>query len=294
MKNQKIVHLNIILILLLVSSKITPNFSRKVFSGVFSTGLIAAGLKQYAEQYKPRFLHTKEQGLEQLHLDTPKQLNQSKQEKIQREKLRYAQEWVDIVEKSQKVEELDPQFWNIFCQVKRDLGITEDIEVRVVPYNYEIRGDDQFHAMYVSGKHAILLRAGYNRESYSKLIYTLAHELEHHRQNLEYPGSYHGFNRAKQEHSADAAAAGYIQCAECLKTISTYHRCRKDNDLSGFNVEEKILNRIDPSVGYFGPKDFEPYIVRAMDDHCLCQAHQVDANVNDKYNLQNYVPMRQR
>jgi hypothetical protein len=218
-------------------------------------------------------------------------INTAKDEKLQREKLRYEQEWIDIVKNSQKLEEEDPYLWNIFCQIKLDLGITENIDVRVVPYNYEIRGDDGFFAMYVGGKHTILLRAGYARESYPKLIYTLAHELEHHRQIFKYIGSYHGFNRAKQEHGADAAAAGYIQCAECLKEVSTYYRCRKDNDLSGFNVEEKILNKIAFYVGYFGPKDFACYIAQAEKDHCLCKAHQANATVEDVHNLQNYVPM---
>lgn len=218
--------------------------------------------------------------------------SQSKQEKLQREKSRYEEEWVDIVKKSQKLKEVDFETWNIFCKIKLDLGITEDVQALIVPHDYEIRGNDVFCAMYVSDKHAILLRAGYRHESYSKLLYTLAHELEHHRQNLEYLGSYHGFSGAKQEHAADAAAAGYIQCAECLKKIATYYRCRKYNDLSGFDVEEKISKKMCRSTGYFGPKDFDPYITRAEDDNCLCQAHRVGATIDDKCNLKNYVPVK--
>lgn len=225
-------------------------------------------------------------------ISLPCAANQSKQEKLQREKLRWEEEWADIVKKSQKLEEVDFETWQIFCKIKLDLGIVEDVQALVVPHDYEIRGY-KFYAMYVNDKHAILLKAGYRHESYSKLLYTLVHELEHHRQNLEYPGSYHGFNAAKKEHAADAAAAGYIQCAECLKTIATYYRWRKDNDLSGFDAEEKISKKMSRSTGYFGPKDFDPYITRAEEDHCLCQAHRVDATIHDKCNLKNYVPVRE-
>lgn len=73
MKNQKIIHLNILLIFSLFSSKITSNFPRRMFSGVFGTGLIVVGLKQYLKQCKPRFMNIEEQELEQFHLDIPNQ-----------------------------------------------------------------------------------------------------------------------------------------------------------------------------------------------------------------------------
>lgn len=197
-------------------------------------------------------------------------------------------EWVDIVEKSGDAQVCDPNLWKVFCKIKEDLGILEHIPLYVVPKSFGLRGDYEFRGMYVDHQKAVLVREG--ALSGVRGIFTLVHELEHHRQNMKYRGSYHGSYGAKQEHAADAAAAGYFDCRVCLEgMVKSEARDRKDNNFSILDPEEKGI-RYTRMEGYFGPQDFDSYVKQTLEDGCLCKAHQDNATIDDRVNLRNYMP----
>ncbi len=181
----------------------------------------------------------------------------------------------------------DPNLYNLFLKIKDDLGITENIQLRIG--NYRNAGLQGGFAGYSHPFKTIMISEDYNQIKKELLIFTLAHELGHVQQYFHYPEIYHipthdeliqsmkkGIKsktniHRKAETSADANAAGYFDCPECLKS-------RRDN------IYYHPLAQYDPLEegskdftvgGYFSPQDYDSYIQRAYLDGQLCQGHKL-------------------
>jgi len=105
------------------------------------------------------------------------------------------------------------------------------------------------------------------------VLSTIVHELEHCRQRNKFFGSYHIDNIKKQkdtlrkEVAADAAAADYLYCFECLSELSKSKGWHHD-------PHETKYGYFTSSQGYFLQKDYDIYADRARKDGALCYAHK--------------------
>ena len=181
----------------------------------------------------------------------------------------------------------DPELYALFLQIKKDLGITENIQLRIGYSNNP--GLSYSPAAYSHLFKTIMIDANYNKLNKEKLIFILAHELGHVQQYFGYPESYkipsiyeqvrsmeQGIKsksniHRKAETSADANAADYFDCPECLKSRreSIY-----DNPMTQYYALEQGSK--DFTVGgYFSPQDYDSYIQRAYLDGQLCQGHKL-------------------
>ncbi len=121
-------------------------------------------------------------------------------------------------------------------------------------------------------------------------IKIIAHELEHVKQDHYYPDSYKAPTikqfidsikngdqspsgaHLKLETGADASAAGYFDCPECLKFIKD--NASKDPVLK-YNPKDLLSGYFTTEKGYFAREDYEPYIQRACLDGELCKGHSI-------------------
>jgi hypothetical protein len=197
--------------------------------------------------------------------------------------------------------EKDPELYEVFLQIKKDYGITEDIELRISK-PLDMQNNNQNITNSCANDHSnsyahtklplfIVLREDYKSWSKPLTIHVLAHELEHCRQQLEYPASYSlntqiPWNKILGEQAADAAAADYQYCNECLMTIPRlkydYYSNPKETDFGYITTEN----------GYFSHEDFMLYIIRATMDNAKCKAHSKNLCPADYANepLKNFLP----
>ncbi len=71
---------------------------------------------------------------------------------------------------------------------------------------------------------------------------------------------------------ADAAAAGFFDCPECLHEISTESQ-QENNALRKYNPQELQSGHFTTELGYFAKPDYEPYYQRACLEGESCEAH---------------------
>lgn len=153
----------------------------------------------------------------------------------------------------------DQSLLDLYYQIAKKCGIEESN----VPPLFVMKSDCDFKGFNNENIHGVFsldrIAISKNRASLSidnpHLIETLAHELEHYRQKNKYAGSYHGDDSVMKETGADAAAAGYVECYQCLRKIASCSQEQQD------------------SSGYFCQDDYLPYLIRAKEEGCLCQMH---------------------
>lgn len=183
-----------------------------------------------------------------------------------------------------------PKLHDLFLKIKKDLGITENIELRL-----EIIDDTTTttaDATYLPQYNCILINSNYNNWDSFQIIRVLVHELEHVKQIYHYPDSYKLSNleeyqkskikgeksdtgaHLKAETGADASAAGYFDCPECLSEIAKQFET-KQNPLLNYNPQELQSGHFTTELGYFAPEDYDPYIQRACTEGDLCQGHKI-------------------
>jgi uncharacterized protein YbcI len=189
----------------------------------------------------------------------------------------------NVLANSVNAKDADPELYDVFLKIKKDMGIDEDVTLR-------IRTDDAFtnDAEYDPFFYIVLINKNYKNESKSFIVNALVHELEHHRQYNRYFGSYAFSNledrrnsvrlgtqsptgiHLKLEAGAEATAAGYFDCSECLKDIAN-----KRNALE-YNSDPNLPSGYFRSTcGYFVKEDYDPYIERALQDGKLCKGHEL-------------------
>lgn len=191
---------------------------------------------------------------------------------------------------SQKAELIAPKLNSTFLKIKKLLGIQEDIHLRINTNtdNFSLNADALFLPQY----NCIIINAEYSNWSPFQIIRTLVHELEHVKQIYHYPDSYklsslkayqtskikgkksETGEHLKAETGADASAAGFFDCPECLHEISKQYEKAK-NPLLKYNPEELQSGYFTTELGYFAPKDYQPYIKRACLDGELCEGHKI-------------------
>ncbi len=175
----------------------------------------------------------------------------------------------------------DPELYKLFFKIKKDLGIIEDIDLRIG--NSKMMNDG---GLYDDQSKTIFLHENYITWQPVIQIKVLAHELGHVKQFHHYPDSYHyhvpnkGFSwplegkdlelKLKSETGADANAAGYFDCPECLRHIAAID---KKYPLFKHNPVNLSFGYFTTKYGYFSPEDYELYMQRACLDGELCEAH---------------------
>jgi hypothetical protein len=182
----------------------------------------------------------------------------------------------------------DPELYALFLKIKKDLGITENIDFRIA--SFENSGLQGAPAAYSHQFQTIMLMKDYKKIDKNQIIYLLSHELEHVRQYLHYPGSYQiatygdlkeSLNLGEQsptgihlkaETGADANAMGYFDCPECLKYNAAD---RKKHPMAQYQPRDLPSGYFTTPLGYFAAEDIEPYIERACKEGELCKAHKM-------------------
>ena len=172
----------------------------------------------------------------------------------------------------------NPELYKAFLQIKEDLGIKEDIKLNIfsqktgqISTRYERTNGIVFQGISIVFLNERVLK--YPKE---QIIFAMIHELAHIKQFLKHPDIYggnidkdedpYGLDSRKQECSADACAAGYFNCYECLKTTSLYKDPSNPvNTNSGYFSTPK---------GYFSEQDILLYYERAKEEGNLCDAHK--------------------
>ena len=159
------------------------------------------------------------------------------------------------------VSKVDRELFTIFEKIKKTMEIKESIKFEFIESKEEI----PFIAAYDrSNLRVIINKVLYDQmlkdKQYSEIVGVLVHELEHHKQHENYPGSYNHYANKKTsfyfyemswvEIGADAAKAGYFDCPFCLK-------CLKED-------------QIKRTIQYFTPEDYDCYISRAEEDIKIC------------------------
>ncbi len=166
-----------------------------------------------------------------------------------------------------------PELYKVFLRIKEDLGISEDVPIRIVKEGSDVIGTAG--GFFFPALDSIVLAAHYRTRNTSDLISTIVHELEHYKQLHKYYGSFHAdflepYNHVelRVETAADAAAAGYFDCPECLKDRA-YGRSFLKHD-----PRETDEGYITTEEGYFSKQDYDDYIKRAQCEGELCKAHR--------------------
>ena len=165
------------------------------------------------------------------------------------------------------------EIYAVFERIKTDFGITEEVAL----YEGSLKSAEGHYtsALYLPTQTAIIINRAHlqnmqNKREKTRLIQTIAHELEHHRQHNNYFGSYHGSDQCATEHGAEAAAAGYVDCAECLEFLQQRELSRPIIQTEGITGKD----------GYFTVLDYASYVQRACQEGTLCKAH---ANYREKW-----------
>jgi len=141
------------------------------------------------------------------------------------------------------------------------------------------------------------------------MIAVLAHELEHYRQFNKYIGSYQPayftkntptaaqllangifpekFNaeKLKLETGADAAAAGFLSCPDCIEAP-------KSHSESFISYDPTIVagSHFNSKTGYFSPQDYNEYIENAKRDCIQCRAHTEGTHNDPSTPLSHFLP----
>lgn len=194
----------------------------------------------------------------------------------------------------------DPELYAVMLQIKKDLNITNKVNFRIwhkQPHKNVIaqfkRGRKLHDSPLPEIPATILISPNYKSMTKSDLICTIAHELEHMRQYLRYPGSYHLYDDIseirikKAEMGADAAAADYLYCSECLTDLAS--------SIKGFIVydpHDTEHGYFTTEYGYFSPEDYQPYIDRACENDAMCKAHREKTHRNPNTPLEHFLPTR--
>ena len=258
-------------------------YQGKTFKGVVAGGVGAAVSNAY--KYK------KVQPVEKEAAD-----KQKKDEENDENDIHPAEE---VFLKSVDVKEVDPDLYTVFLRIKKDMGVMEDIHFRILidDYNNILASDSLGYSFMhccvddndnaTSATNILLLNKCCYGLPKAMIIQTIAHELEHFRQYHKYIGSYHPSIRIRKdkdilrvETGADAAAAGYLDCPECLKD------CAKNK--FPHEPHETEFGCFSSPNGYFSKEDFDPYIERAKCEGVACRAHRDGAY--EAAPLEHYLP----
>ena len=151
------------------------------------------------------------------------------------------------------VSELDPEFYQCCKKVAGLVGIKENLNFIF----YETNSLNFFTIVgyYQAGRKSIYINHEFYKANKALTIDTLVHELEHYRQFNNYSGSYKGKEPKFLETGADAAAAGFFECIDCLKKV----RSNKNS----IDLAKK---------GYFYKNDYQCYVDRLKENPRLCNA----------------------
>ena len=202
----------------------------------------------------------------------------------------------DKLNNSDDAEILDPELYAVFLKIKKDMGITENIQFRISKPGYLL--NNGANAYYNYDFNIIMIDPKFYKNSHpNMIIHTLVHELEHVRQYLGSVGSYptsqtnilisklqgkHSKTGAhlKVETGADASAAGYFDCHDCLKNVQKNHGPE-------YNPSNLVSGYFTTDSGYFAPQDYDSYIERACREGERCKAHQILRDKNkQKYGIE--------
>lgn len=210
------------------------------------------------------------------------------------------QQYQSILNESDDVAEKDPELYAVMLQIKKDLGITNKVNFRI---RHKAPFEQAMGEFKIGRKNpdnplpeipcTVLLTPDYKLLSKPDLIHTIAHELEHVRQHLQYLGSYHARESSsdvrmkKRETAADAASADYQYCSECLHDVaSSYKGFIKhephDTEHGYFTTE----------YGYFSSQDYQLYIDRACEDNAMCKAHRSGTHDSHGTSLKDFLPQK--
>ncbi|MCX5923231.1 MAG: hypothetical protein NTU89_01560 [Candidatus Dependentiae bacterium] len=250
--------------------------------------------------------------------------------------------------KTDDVATVDPELYQVVLRMKKDLGIMQDVPVRIEKPGSRILGDNS-SAHFNPALDCIIIKNDYRKWSKSVLIATLRHELEHYCQSHGHIGSsdalkkqrvlidkseslqenlkglterakkrqehdpyglhpslvvrtknlspvYDGereigfkefdeqmqliyntydmykdqltkIDRMKAETGADAAAAGYFDCPDCLRSVAD------EPGQFPYGPHETDGHYFTTEKGYFSKEDYEPYIERAECEGAACKGH---------------------
>lgn len=207
---------------------------------------------------------------------------------------------------TQDAQDIDPELYEVFLKIKDDYGIKEDIQLRIFRPWYQLLFkpydalEGIFSISFVTTQenynfvyNVVFLGSTYKYWSKSFLIYTLSHELEHIRQLKKMKGSYFDIDqdmkndtkafRAKLEIGAEAAAADYQYCSECLREVA--QKTNRNN-----NPQETDFGYVTTPQGYFSKQDFKLWEDRAREACALCPAHKTGTHKNPNTPLKDFLP----
>ncbi|HSW76055.1 MAG TPA: hypothetical protein VLG50_03370 [Candidatus Saccharimonadales bacterium] len=206
----------------------------------------------------------------------------------------------NVFKASEDAKDVDPEVYELFLHIKNDYGITDNLNLRIMKRKHKLDKGGQLHmeAFYEPATNTIYLGSDYNSWRRSKLIHTIAHELEHHRQFKKMKGSYHNVpsgidivinpkkfaaNAIKLEIGAEAAASDYQYCYKCLGEVAaaSSHKHEPQETDWGYSTTAQ---------GYFSKQDYQQYINRAREAHALCRAHETGTHNKDNTPLKDFLP----
>lgn len=187
---------------------------------------------------------------------------------------------------SQDAQVVNPELYDLFIQIKKDMGISEDVKLRIPTDNvawFNIM--DSAEGLYNNYSQTVYLNFTDVLPSY-KIIHNIAHELEHHRQFFRYPGSnpFSYANWAGNEHGADTAAATYQRCYDCLQEVA------KDS-VAVYKPTHTPYGDFTTASGYFAAQDYKPYEDKARAQNDQCHAHKSKTHTDRHTPLKDFLPM---
>ena len=209
---------------------------------------------------------------------------------------------------SDEAQKKDLAVYQVFEHIKNDFRIREHVDFRIAKSrglfaafkNLFWPSKSGVIAWYNPGIRTVMLNHDYYK-SYSckyppRLVFTLAHELEHHRQfcgyscndlACKYKNRILGRDQYRKilECRADTAACKYIKCYDCLcdiqKIKDVNHRLYPDGNGGWLSTPK----------GYLSSKDLQCYIDHAFAAGTLCPAHAAQKNMGlKKQSLDQYLP----
>lgn len=185
---------------------------------------------------------------------------------------------------SQPAEIVNPELHAVFMKTKNDLGIKEDVKLRIVKNKHlsEVPSSQGFYSGYANTVYLGLV----DFLPQSQIIHNIVHELEHHRQTYKYPGS-SPFSYRKwdsNEQAADAASAGYQNCYDCLREVALAV------DHIPYEPEETGNGFFTSPKGYFTSQDYELYAEEAQRNNAQCPAHKAGTAGNLQTPLRDFLP----
>jgi hypothetical protein len=202
------------------------------------------------------------------------------------------------------LKDVNPKLYALFCEVKKDLGIEEEVLVYAdftfaAPASYirpipcvMINEEKTYCApslMVVNPKDKHFNKYGTARA-------TFRHELEHLLQHTIEGYAQYDYHTSLCENAAEAAAAGYLSCYKCLESSMELHSTVQTLFLDGVKLwllQNKIGNEPFGDVGrmasllsnltvrvrrrclqgYFAHADWKLYADADREQNLLCQFH---------------------